>query len=294
MGIVRRRGSTGAFRIGEYEPKQVSRLGNESCGHQKEAIMANQINVNETAEKAINRFIDDLKGRLLGGNPNWEWALPRLQAVSEGREFVPATDEPTRSVPRVTRAQKRRDRMAKWYKGLGFEIDVPVPAVSNGKYKKKEMEGKRLFYRPATSEMSYDAFMCAVGQSDHWTVTHEDRNRIKWEAAEQGYWFWAEVQNDCPRNNTSWNDLSGSIRLLCLEEYVIVWHAHKAQTKILLDHNTWTWLRTRYQYSEVVLSALYAFGCLGWVSVNRAHPVHLSRAFDGAGGRSAEVIKSAT
>ena len=255
--------------------------------------MANQIKVDGTTEQSIRRFLDELKERLLLGTLTWGWALPRLQAVSDGIEFVPSFDGEVRIAPRRTRAQKRQQWFERWYRDLGFEINVPVPNVSAGQIKRKEMEDKKLFYCPATSEMAYDAYMCAVGQDEHWTVTHEGRNKIKWETAEQGYWFWAEVADDCPRTSRSWNDLSGSIRLLSLEEYVIVWHAHKAQTKKLLDLRTWIWLRTRYRFDEkTLLGALSADECGGSVCVDLCHPGDLSIASSGGGGRLAEVVKS--
>jgi hypothetical protein len=256
-----------------------------------DAKEVNMVNRSDSEKLSIYNILRDVERRLLESDQiPLDWAVPRLQAVGEGREFVPSETD-ARVPPRRTRAEKRRQWFETWYHKLGFTgTAVPMPSVSNGEFKRKEAAGKKLFYRPPTSEISYDAFMSAVGQATHWTVVHNDRHKIVWEAAETGYWFWAEVADDCPRIRMSWNNLF-PLGLLSLEEYFFVWHAHKAQTKKLLDRRTWTMLRTRYKYYENALGALNAGGCVGGVGVYYGHPDYLSCAYDDEGGRLAEVDK---
>jgi len=185
------------------------------------------------------------------------------------------------------------DRMAwtrSWYRDLGFEIQVPIPDVNDAEYeRRKSLEiPQAMFYRPATSEVSYEAFMEAVGQGWHWTVGHADREKIGWEPTAQGYWYWAEVSPECPRLYWTWLNLMDSVRLLSLEEYVIVWYAHKAATGRDLDVPTWCWLRTRYD-----LSALDACEHDGEVDINTFGVRGLSRPSNDEGGRATEMIASA-
>ena len=75
----------------------------------------------------------------------------------------------------------------------------PKPDVSNTTYKRWRREGRELFYRPATAQMTYATWMSAHGQGKHWTVANEaDRAKVGWEDAAQGYWFTAEVAGRLP------------------------------------------------------------------------------------------------
>ncbi|MDP2631161.1 MAG: hypothetical protein Q8P30_00130 [Candidatus Uhrbacteria bacterium] len=217
-----------------------------------------------------------------------------FQKVSEGHPFETSVKK---APQKRNLAEERCAWFQRWYNELGFEIEVPVPtiggkAVSNREFDRRAKLGKSLFYRPATSEVSYEAFMIAVGQEDHWTVNDEaEREKVGWELTEQGYWFWAEVRDSCPRLKTSWNTLTKKITLLSLEEYVIVWYAHKAETSEMLDQATWTWLRTRYRTNSGS-GALDAYGSSGRVGVVLGNgPVCLSVDYDNGGGRAAEVVK---
>lgn len=181
----------------------------------------------------------------------------------------------------------RREWIENWYRKLGFNISVPSPKVSRDEYLGKKANDKELFYRPATTEVSYEAFMSAVGQSGHWTVTSEaDRAKVGWEPAAKGYWQWAEVSQDCPRLKETWHNLMPVIRLLALEEYVIMWHAHKAATGQMLDLRTFSWLRTRCGQG-----ALGADGYGGGVRVDWLGASGLSVPFGLGGGRAAEVVR---
>jgi len=185
-------------------------------------------------------------------------------------------------------AQTRNNWFQNWYRELGFNLSVPLPAVSDKEFSRRGDLGQDLFYRPSSSMASYEALMTAVGQSNHWTLTHGDREKVVWEPTATGYWFWAEVAQDCPRLGTPWNKLTKvqKLNLLSLEEYVIVWWAHKAATNVMLDAGTWSWLRTRFGRG-----ALHAYECDGRVDASRWNDDVLACPYDFAGGRVAEVVK---
>jgi hypothetical protein len=116
-------------------------------------------------------------------------------------------------------AETQRQWFENWYHKLGFNLTVvPKPAVSNYEFARRRKLGQELFYRPATSQVSYEQFMNAVGQGKDWTVTDQaERAKIVWEPTATGYWFWTEVAADCPRLRTTWNSLNQAVRLLSLE-----------------------------------------------------------------------------
>lgn len=209
-----------------------------------------------------------------------------FQEISEGRVVKEEVGKPKRDL-----AEKRRQYFEDWYRKLGFTtITVPTPGVSNREFARRAKLGQQLFFRPATKDVSYEAFMKAVGQGDHWTVTDQtERVKIAWEPTETGYWFWAEVQESCPRLRTCWDNLSKEVNLLCLEEYVIVWHSYEAETGERLDSHTWTWLRTRFGRGT-----LRADEYSGRVNVSRCgDPGYLAISCGDEGGRAAEVVKNA-
>ncbi|MBI2099506.1 hypothetical protein HYT45_03825 [Candidatus Uhrbacteria bacterium] len=193
-----------------------------------------------------------------------------------------------------TLAIARRNWFMNWYRELGFSLQIPVPPVPDEEYKSRKEQGQDLFYRPPTSEVSYEALMKAVGQGKCWTVVNgSDRKKIKWEPTQTGYWFWAEVSQDCPRLGTSWHGLTRTkeqgldlLSLLSLEEYALVWWAHKAATNAILDTGNWSWLRTRFRDSALHASDCYGRVCVdGWDAISIAYP------YVNMGGRSAEVVK---
>lgn len=185
-------------------------------------------------------------------------------------------------------ANQRREQFVEWHKKLGLRhIFVPLLHVNNDEYSKTVTEGKDYFFVHITNLDQYHAFMAAVGQATHWTVTgDDDRHKITWELTSTGYWIKAEVAPICPRLKTSWNDLTKSICLLSLEEYVIVWYFLKASGTVI-DVSTWCWLRTRFNGS----GALNAHECRGMVGVGRSDAEYLSEPYDINGGRASEVVK---
>ncbi|MBI4450035.1 hypothetical protein HY634_03170 [Candidatus Uhrbacteria bacterium] len=184
-------------------------------------------------------------------------------------------------------AEVRRAWFEAWYRGLGFAITVPKPNVTNREFARRAKLPQKLVYEPSAADVPYEAFMRAVGQGDHWTVTDEgERAKIGWEPTATGFWHWVDAQDACPRLGTSWNNLTAKLRLLSLEEDVKVWHAVKAETGRMLDRNTWNWLRTRFGQG-----ALDADEYGGRVDVSGDSAEGLSVPYDSGGGRAADVVK---
>lgn len=220
-------------------------------------------------------------------------AIARIawQMIIEGKteEEVRAEIGEKDHAPKVDLAEERRAAIEANFKKRGFAISVPKPNVSNTTLKRWRREGRELFYRPATAELGYGAWMTAHNQANHWTVANEaDRAKVGWEDAPAGYWFTVEIAPRCPRLNTCWNDLTApasGIRLLSLEEYVIAYWTHRDLTGERLDVSTWCWLRTRYG-----LSALRASGYDGVVPVGRYDAADLAIPRGRVGGRAVEVV----
>lgn len=227
-----------------------------------------------------------------------EWTREFLARHAPDHLENEVAEQEKRQGPERDMAEDRRLEMEAFYRGLGINVTIPKPYVaSNREYRRRQQNGQELFFRNATSTLGYAVFMIAVGQGGHWTVTHEDRKRIQWEDAETGYWFWAEVQLKCPRLHTSWNTLMDTLkRLISLEEYVIVWWERRKAGE-MLDIPTWSWVRNRYNFANEGeperLGALNVGEYDGWVRVDRSTPERLEVSYDGAGGRSAEVVQAA-
>lgn len=195
-------------------------------------------------------------------------------------------------------AEERLVETVQFYSARGIHIPIPKPmlddkVISNREFERRRKANQELFYRHSDKLLSYQAFMTANGQAKHWTVAEEaERKKIIWEATEEGYWFWAEVPERCPGLGETWNDLSGSIRLLSLEEYVVVFHATKFLTSLVIDVTTWCWLRTRCKTASG-LGALRTYGDSGQVGVFCYSSEGLSELEGNDGGRSSEVVKRA-
>ncbi len=222
------------------------------------------------------------------------WFQDRASRTSRGQK---------RHAPKIDLAEQRRAVVEANFLKRGHAITVPNPVVSNTALKRLRSEKRGLFYRPSTVELGYESWMLgyeswmlgyeswmtSVGQGSHWTVTnHNDSAKVAWEPAMAGYWFTAEIALVCPRVKTSWNDLTGSIRLLSLEEYAIVYWTHRDLTGERIDVSTWCWLRTRFGQG-----ALSAFDDVGKLSVKRRDALGLSISYSGEGGRAVEVVKAA-
>lgn len=242
--------------------------------------------VSDEQELEIRRMCDTLKDRALTGPVDWGRAKPIVQFLIEGGTIDGVAPNAQPGTKKRDLAEDHRKRFEDWYRSLGFAIIVPRPNFSNRAIAKRRANGQDLVFRPATKDVSYEAFMTLNGQGNHWTVTNAAaRAKIGWEPTAVGYWFWADVQDDCPRLGTSWNDLSVQTKLLSLEEDVIVWHATKAMSNRILDVRTWCWLRTRFGPG-----ALRADGFDGCVGVDRISAERLSVSYDCGGGRAADVV----
>lgn len=257
----------------------------------KEIVMGRAI-VSDDVELEVRRMCEELQRRALTGAIVWQWAKPNVQALIEGRASAPFNTGDQASAPRHPKskcdlAEGRRSWFETWYRSHGFTtVAVPKSNVTNREFARRAKKRQVLVYSPATSEVSYESFMAAVGQGSHWTVTNQDeRAKISWEPCVRGYWFWAEIRDNCPRLGKTWNDLVKQIRLHSLEEYVIVWHATKAETGCMLDVRTWPWLRTRFGPG-----ALLAYGCVGGVLVDGRSAESLSVPFGNGGGRALDVV----
>lgn len=244
------------------------------------------------ARLSLHDQFDEAKKCALGDPARAAIARLALQAIIEGRDIAPPTaKEKAKPSPKRDRAEERRVVVEANYRRLGHNaVNVPRPSTSNHNVEDWDRSGLELNYRPADSELTYDAWMISHGQSKHWTVTDEDaRKQIGWEPCAIGYWFLAEIAPACPKLSTSWNDLTSpasGIRLLSLEEYAIVYWTHRDITGLRIDVSTWCWLRTRYG-----LGALDASDYDGEIHVSRYGASSLAVPDDCGGGRGVvEVV----
>ena len=239
-------------------------------------------------ELALRRQAEEALAQVLADPAKAAIARIAYQMIVEGKTEaeVRASIGKKKHTPKVDLAEERRAQIEANFRKRGFEISVPKPSVSNTTLKRWRREGRELFYRPATALVSYETWMTSCGQANHWTVGNQaDRAKVAWEPAAVGYWFVAEIASICPRVKTSWNDLTGSIRLLCLEEYAIVYWTHRDLTGLRIDISTWCWLRTRFGQS-----ALRANDCDGGVDGDGDDASDLSVPCDSEGGRAVEVV----
>ncbi|MBI5793842.1 hypothetical protein HZA87_02015 [Candidatus Uhrbacteria bacterium] len=239
-------------------------------------------------ELALRRQAEEALAHALANPAKSEIARVAYQMVINGQTEAEVRASKVHT-PKVDLAEERRVALEANFRKRGFEISVPKPSVSNTTLKRWRREGRELFYRPATALMSYAAWMSAHGQAKHWTVVNEsDRAKVGWEDGKAGYWFTTQIVPACPQLNTSWNDLTASTKLLCLEEYVIVYWTHHDLTGICIDVSTWCWLRTRF--GRCALNAIVTDGEVG---VSRDDPDSLSVPYAYEGGRAVEVVKNA-
>ncbi len=251
-------------------------------------------------ELTIRRQADEMVRRVVDGTVPFAFASPRAQAIIQGVEYTPAPEgKPAKlHLPKRDLAEVRRLWYVQRYNGLGFkDITIPKPDVSNREFERRaatEYRGKPkvpqgLFGLPFIRLVSYEAWMSANGQPDHWTVVDEaERAKIGWEQElDQWVWRWVDISEDCPRMRISWNTLNAQITLLTLRQYAHVWHDHKADTGIMLDSRTWCWLATRFGPG-----ALVAHERAGEVRVGRSDAADLAIPYEGGGGRRAEVVKN--
>lgn len=243
-------------------------------------------------QAALRRQFAEARRHAFGDLAKAEIARVALQMIINGQTEVQvrALEGKKTHAPKVDLVEQRRAEIEANLRKRGFAVSVPRPSVSNTTLKRWRREGRELFYRPSTGEVTYEAWMTSHGQGNHWTVANEaERAKIGWEPCAVGYWFTAEIAPACPRLKTSWNDLTAtpSFKLLSLEEYAVVYWTHRdlTLTGVRLDVSTWCWLRTRFG-----LCALNAHDYGGEVRVYGYGASDLSVPYDVAGGRAVEVV----
>ncbi|MEI6511570.1 MAG: hypothetical protein WCO25_06085 [Candidatus Uhrbacteria bacterium] len=254
--------------------------------------MDNKAIVTAEQELTVRHLCDSLVRRLLDGAILFDATRDGLVALAEDRPVAEAPKAGDKKhTPKRSRAEERRILIEANYRAKGhLAVTVPRPSASNRNFADWEQSNLGLFYRPADSELTYEAWMTSHGQASHWTVTDEtERAKIVWEPCKIGYWFLAEIAPACPRTKTSWNDLTApasGIRLLSLEEYAVVYWTHRDLTGLRIDVSTWCWLRTRCGSG-----ALYARDCVGGINVYRFDASLLAVPCDlGGGRRCVEVV----
>ncbi|MBI4281233.1 hypothetical protein HY625_00245 [Candidatus Uhrbacteria bacterium] len=243
------------------------------------------VTITADQEGRLHRWIFKLVTLVVIGRIPLQAVLDAIRALFE--QFAP--DElPEEDGQKHDESEKRRAAMEQFYRSIGIFLTVPKPEISNREFDRRRKAGQELFWRFATTLVSYEAFMAACGQAGHWTVTDEaKRAMIVWETAAEGYWYWADVAPSCPRPSTSWNDLTAAICLLFIEEYVITWHVSKEVDGVVLDVPSYCWLRTLYNKT----GALGASGYDGRVVVCDHYAENLATSWGYFGGRAAEMVK---
>jgi len=235
-------------------------------------------------ELTVRHLCDTIIQRLVAGIVPFDATRDGLVALAEDR---PAAEAPKAGnkvhAPKRFRAEELRAAVEANYRARGHAVTVPNLVASNRQLDAWAKAGLAPFYRAPDSEVTYAAWMTSHGQANHWTLTHDDREKIVWEPCKIGYWFLSEIAPACPRTKTSWNDLTApasGIRLLSLEEYAIVYWTHRDLTGLRIDVSTWCWLRTRYGSG-----ALSADDYDGVISVYWHVVFCLVVPYDNAGGR---------
>lgn len=194
--------------------------------------------------RQLDHLIDVLRKKVDKGELATELLFQQLEFITNV-----SRDEEPKKIELFGYADICRDVFERCYFKLGFEIRASLPIVNDEEYLCLIKNNQALIYRPASSEVSYEAFMKAVGQGDHWTLNNDyEPENIEWSVVDRGYWFWADVSPDAPRCGQSresiFVDLSGGSRkLMTLEEYAIVWWTAKTSQKgVVFDQHTYTYL----------------------------------------------------
>lgn len=196
---------------------------------------------------------DDNDGLFTDSSPT----EPKLLARVDLRRIARIVDEATQQEKHLKDPVKDwQEQMEKFYESYGFSVEVPRPEITREELANWRADGWELLFRPSAKVVSYEQLMRAFGQTEHWTLRFEEASKIGWEPAENGYWFLTEAREITPRTGKAYNDYIQEIpegyRLLCLEEYVILWHVMKDTLGAILDIDGYTLLRTHFGFSEVL------------------------------------------
>jgi hypothetical protein len=187
---------------------------------------------------------------------------PQLLARIDSRRILRVADDAAKEGARpkdFDPVEDWRARMQKFYENYGFRVEVPRPEVTREELADWRADGWELLFRPAERIASYDELMRAFGHESHWTLSGGDgANKIHFESAEEGYWFLAEARESPPRTGKNYEeyvqDVPEGHKLLCLEEYAILWHVMKDILGAIFDLDGPTLLRTGYGGSEVLFA----------------------------------------
>ncbi len=204
----------------------------------------------ELEERQFKFLMREFERRVEGGELGLELALMQLEEIIG----VSRQDYLKHEGVVGERAQASCRWFELWYQTLGFDVVVPVPHIKDEEFIRRHKMHQALFYRPPTTQVSFKAFMIAVGRSQDWANKNYGGDDVLWEPTELGYWFWADVAPNVPHRGDSWINLTFQFKLLSLEEYVIVWWAQKSCGKGDLDKRTACWLRTR-RGKEILLAS---------------------------------------
>lgn len=145
---------------------------------------------------------------------------------------------------------------AEFFRINGIKAEVPLPTNSRGEVISDEqinlwLEQKwSLYYRPSSEEAPFIEMMDSFSGTSSWTTYElETFREANWERAEEGYWFWADI--DYSRANLVRDSQLGRddiSKLLCLEEYVIFDKSTDWPNPLVQNYPMWKeenmWLRT--------------------------------------------------
>jgi len=161
-----------------------------------------------------------------------------------------------------------------FYQLQGFEVAVPPPifqkgdvlvAMNDSMLAKGLSEKKALFYRPSSKEVPFDRLMRSLYGSSGWIIDTDDERRqeTSWDFADDGYWFWVDM-DDSPYYLKTESEIGDDERtaLMSVEEYLIVFSALICRIpSFTKEHPQWlpapVWLRT-------ISSGRHLTGCNGY------------------------------
>ena len=151
---------------------------------------------------------------------------------------------------------------SEFYRRHRFDVEVPYPMGQNGNHLSDVYFGMKgeikqaLFYRPATTEVSFVEMMDAMSGTQSWTEYHlELFDAAAWEPTKRGYWFWVDTgyKRELIKREEQISQEEAKT-LMSLEEYIIFYYALMSSyprlesPPHLIQLNSW--LRTRITYNN--------------------------------------------
>jgi len=179
--------------------------------------------------------------------------------------------------PGIQKVIDRWQTIRNWFLFRGFDVKMAFPdgkkdgfVITDDEYSERIESGWELFYRPATDIVPYDALMFILGQEFHWTINKGAQRFVAWYNIKNGYWFWYQVGDQNLHlgegSHREYVEKCGSKfvvtvkRIPLLEEYVIVWHLHKAVTGQEMDLKNWIWSATLFKKRNLDLKGESGYG----------------------------------